>query len=39
VSQCWDRRHGTSQQKVRWFKRGFETGDLSQGDTLKAGEL
>lgn len=26
--------HGTSQQRMYWFKRGFETGDLSQGDTF-----
>ena len=26
--------HGTSQQRIRWFKRGFTTGDLSQGDTF-----
>ena len=28
--------HGTSEQRVRWFKRGFETGDLSRGDTFSA---
>jgi uncharacterized protein len=27
--------HGTSQQRMYWFKRGFETGDLSQGDTFQ----
>jgi predicted metalloprotease len=27
--------HGTSEQRVRWFRRGFETGDLAQGDTFK----
>lgn len=27
--------HGTSQQRMYWFKRGFETGDLSQGNTFK----
>jgi predicted metalloprotease len=27
--------HGTSEQRMYWFKRGFETGDLSQGDTFK----
>ena len=26
--------HGTSAQRVRWFKRGWETGDFSQGDTF-----
>jgi predicted metalloprotease len=26
--------HGTSAQRIRWFKRGFETGDFSQGDTF-----
>ncbi|MBR0046339.1 MAG: neutral zinc metallopeptidase [Bacteroidaceae bacterium] len=26
--------HGTSQQRIKWFKRGFTTGDLSQGDTF-----
>lgn len=30
--------HGTSQQRVRWFRRGFETGDLNQGDTSHASE-
>ncbi|GAA4295689.1 neutral zinc metallopeptidase [Nibribacter koreensis] len=28
--------HGTSAQRVRWFKKGFETGDVSQGDTFNA---
>ena len=31
--------HGTSEQRVRWFKRGLETGDLRQCDTFKAGTL
>jgi hypothetical protein len=31
--------HGTSEQRVRWFQRGFETGDLSQGDTFAARDL
>lgn len=26
--------HGTSEQRMYWFKRGFESGDLSQGDTF-----
>jgi predicted metalloprotease len=31
--------HGTSEQRVRWFRRGYETGDLRQGDTFNAQEL
>jgi predicted metalloprotease len=31
--------HGTSAQRVRWFKKGFETGDVSQGDTFNAAVL
>jgi len=31
--------HGTSEQRIRWFRRGFETGDFSQGDTFRAGRL
>jgi predicted metalloprotease len=31
--------HGTSEQRVRWFRRGFETGDLSQGDTFASRQL
>jgi predicted metalloprotease len=31
--------HGTSAQRARWFRRGLETGDLSQGDTFNAREL
>ncbi|HVT85893.1 MAG TPA: neutral zinc metallopeptidase [Chitinophagaceae bacterium] len=26
--------HGTSAQRVYWFKKGFETGDMNQGDTF-----
>jgi uncharacterized protein len=26
--------HGTSQQRVRWFRKGFQTGDIAQGDTF-----
>ncbi|MDR0793906.1 MAG: zinc metallopeptidase [Chitinophagaceae bacterium] len=26
--------HGTSQQRMYWFKKGFETGDISQGNTF-----
>ena len=28
--------HGTSEQRVRWFKLGYETGDVSKGDTFAA---
>lgn len=31
--------HGTSAQRVRWFKRGFESGDIRQGDTFAADDL
>jgi predicted metalloprotease len=31
--------HGTSEQRVRWFRRGYETGDVSQGDTFNTREL
>ncbi len=31
--------HGTSEQRMRWFRRGFETGDLSQGDTFNTQNL
>ena len=31
--------HGSSAQRVRWFKRGMDTGDLSQCDTFKAATL
>jgi uncharacterized protein len=27
--------HGTSRQRAAWFKKGFETGDIKQGDTFK----
>jgi len=26
--------HGTSEQRMYWFKKGFETGDIDQGDTF-----
>jgi len=26
--------HGTSQQRIFWFKKGFQTGDMRQGDTF-----
>ena len=31
--------HGTSEQRVRWFKRGFETGDMNQCNTFKSDRL
>ena len=31
--------HGTSAQRVRWFRRGLETGDMTLGDTFSAGAL
>lgn len=31
--------HGTSEQRVRWFKIGFETGDISDCDTFSASRL
>lgn len=31
--------HGTSAQRVRWFTKGYQTGDINQGDTFKAEEL
>ncbi|MCG2576568.1 neutral zinc metallopeptidase [Dechloromonas sp. XY25] len=31
--------HGTSEQRVRWFKRGFESGDMNQCNTFKSSNL
>jgi len=31
--------HGTSAQRMRWFKKGFDTGDIKQGDTFNAPSL
>lgn len=31
--------HGTSAQRVRWFKQGFESGDVARCDTFKAARL
>lgn len=29
--------HGTSAQRMYWFKKGYETGDLNQGNTFEEG--
>jgi uncharacterized protein len=31
--------HGTSEQRLRWFRRGYETGDMRQGDTFNTNNL
>jgi len=31
--------HGTSAQRMFWFKKGFETGDIRQGDTFSDSSL
>ena len=31
--------HGTSEQRLRWFKRGYDSGDIRQGDTFNATNL
>jgi predicted metalloprotease len=31
--------HGTSAQRERWFRRGLESGDVTQGDTFSARAL
>lgn len=31
--------HGTSAQRVKWFRKGYETGDLKQGDTFRSRDL
>lgn len=31
--------HGSSEQRVRWFKRGMASGDMRQCDTFKAASL
>jgi predicted metalloprotease len=31
--------HGTSAQRAYWFKKGFETGDVKQGNTFASPEL
>lgn len=31
--------HGTSAQRMRWFKKGYKSGDINQGDTFSATHL
>jgi predicted metalloprotease len=31
--------HGTSEQRTRWFRKGWDTGDIKQGDTFAARKL
>jgi predicted metalloprotease len=31
--------HGTSAQRMYWFRKGYETGDIKQGDTFDAADL
>ncbi len=31
--------HGTSEQRVRWFRKGYESGDIDQGDTFNDPDL
>ncbi len=31
--------HGSSEQRIRWFRRGLETGDIRQGDTFNTRSL
>jgi predicted metalloprotease len=31
--------HGTSEQRLRWFRKGYDTGDMRQGDTFTARDL
>lgn len=31
--------HGTSAQRLRWFKKGYDTGDIRQGDTFNTNDL
>ena len=31
--------HGSSEQRVRWFKKGFETGNINNCDTFSAASL
>jgi len=31
--------HGTSEQRMHWFKKGFDTGDINQGNTFETSDL
>ena len=31
--------HGTSAQRMYWFKKGYETGDIKQGNTFETNDL
>ncbi len=31
--------HGTSAQRMYWFKKGYDTGDINQGDTFNSPDL
>jgi len=31
--------HGTSAQRMYWFKKGYQTGDIKQGDTFEDSSL
>lgn len=31
--------HGTSAQRMKWFKKGFDTGDMNQGNTFETENL
>jgi len=31
--------HGTSEQRKKWFYKGFTTGDMMQGNTFSADDL
>ena len=31
--------HGTSEQRVHWFMKGYQTGDLGEGDTFDTDQL